>query len=88
MANHKSAKKRIRQNEKTRVRNSQYRAAVRTAIKKTREAVAAGEQEQAGQLFQTAEKKIQQAASHGLYHAKCASRKVGRLKKLVNSLSA
>ncbi|MCH2044637.1 MAG: 30S ribosomal protein S20 [Saprospiraceae bacterium] len=36
MANHKSAKKRIRQNEKRRVHNHYYKKTARTAIKRLR----------------------------------------------------
>ncbi|MDH3247146.1 MAG: 30S ribosomal protein S20 [Saprospiraceae bacterium] len=37
MANHKSAKKRIRQNEKARLRNRYYKKATRTAINNLRQ---------------------------------------------------
>ncbi len=37
MANHKSAEKRIRQNEKRRTRNRYYKKTARTAIKKLRD---------------------------------------------------
>ncbi len=85
MANHKSSMKRIRQNEKRRAQNSKARAAVRTAIKKTRAAAAAGEKEKARELFSEAEQVIQKASKKGLYHPKNASRKVSRLASLVQS---
>ncbi|PHN08312.1 30S ribosomal protein S20 [Flavilitoribacter nigricans] len=43
MAHHKSAKKRIRQDEKKRLHNRYYKKSTRTAIKKLREMEDAGE---------------------------------------------
>ena len=65
MANHKSALKRIRQNEKIRVRNSAARATCRTAVKKTRIAIESGDKEQAATAFKTAEKTLASAATKG-----------------------
>ncbi|MCB0329218.1 MAG: 30S ribosomal protein S20 [Bdellovibrionales bacterium] len=87
MANHKSALKRIRQNEKTRDGNRFVRATVRSAIKKTRAAIQAKDKEQATTLFAEAEKAIQKAAGAGLYHKNNASRKVSRLAQAVQAIS-
>jgi small subunit ribosomal protein S20 len=78
MANHKSAEKRNRQNEKKRLRNRMARSAVRTAIKKARQAVSSGASD-AQDLIKLAEKKLQSVASKGLYHKKNASRRISRL---------
>ena len=48
MANHKSALKRMRQNDKRRLRNRLHRGRMRTQIKKFRVAVAAGDVVAAG----------------------------------------
>ena len=66
MANHKSAEKRHRQSIKRRIRNHAQRSAVRTAIKKTRTAAAAGNGEEARRLFLLAEKAIARAAAKGI----------------------
>lgn len=87
MANHKSALKRIRQNEKIRVRNSAARATCRTAVKKTRIAIESGDKEQAATAFKTAEKTLASAATKRLYHKNNVQRKIGRLAKQVAALS-
>ena len=86
MANHKSSLKRIRQNKKIRLNNSNIRAAVRTAIKKTRAAIESKDKDEATKTFKAAEVAIQKAASSGLYHQNNAARKVSRLANQVNSL--
>ena len=84
MANHKSAKKRIRQTEKKRTRNKLYKSSVRTAIKNALKAVEAkksGEEVEKDprDLMAFAEKKIQSAVSKGIIKKKTASRKISRL---------
>lgn len=87
MANHKSALKRIRQNEKINERNSGARARCRTAVKKTRIAIAEGNKETAVQALQVAEKVLASAATKRLYHKNNAQRKISRLAKQVAALS-
>jgi small subunit ribosomal protein S20 len=85
MANHKSAIKRHRQSLKRRDRNRDARAAVRTAIKKVRALVAAGDENGAKTSMLEAERAIAKASSKGLYHKKNASRKISRLASLVGT---
>ncbi len=87
MANHKSAKKRIRQNEKKREQNSKVKARVRTVIKKTRAAIENNDLDEAKAYFQRAEKQIAIAAGHGLMHSKNASRKISRLAQALSKAS-
>jgi small subunit ribosomal protein S20 len=87
MANHKSAKKRIRQNIKLREANRKARTAVRTAIKKTQKLAAEGKKKEAQEAFLKAEEVIAKAGAKNLYHAKNASRKVSRLAKVVAQAS-
>ena len=51
MPNHKSAEKRVRQNEKRRVINRGHRTKVRTYIKKVRAALESGSAEQVGDII-------------------------------------
>lgn len=88
MANHKSAIKRHKQSLKKRDRNRTTKAAVRTAIKKTRAAAEAGDLESAKQLLVQAERLIAKASSKGMYHRKNAARKIGRLASLVSTKAA
>jgi small subunit ribosomal protein S20 len=87
VAHHKSARKRIRRNNRANERNSQYLASVRTAIKKLRVAVAEGSADKAGlgPLFVAAQAKIAKAAAKGILHKNNASRRIGRLAALLKS---
>ena len=84
MANHKSAIKRNRQNQKRRVQNRDARSAVRTALKNARQAIESGDAK-ALELARAAERMVAKAATKGLYHAKTASRKISRLAKAASA---
>ena len=86
MANHKSAIKRIRQTAKRTERNRHVRSTMRTFVRKVREAVEAGNKDDAQVALRDAIKKIDKAASKGVIHKNQASRRVSRLTKLVNGL--
>ena len=86
MPNTSSAKKRLRQNEKLRLRNRSAKSTMRTQIRRVREAVKAGDNEKAQTEFRAAQKKIDNAASKNLIHKNAAARTKSRLTKLVKSL--
>ncbi len=86
MANHKSALKRIKQNEKKNARNKHVRSTLRTFIKNVREAVATKDTATAQKALEAAIPVIDSAASKGVIHRSNASRNVSRLTKLVNTL--
>jgi small subunit ribosomal protein S20 len=79
MANHPSAAKRNRQRIKRTARNKNLRAAVRTAVKKARLAVAAGGDE-AKDKVQQATVALAKAASAGVIHTNAASRTTARIR--------
>ena len=83
MPNSKSAKKRLRQNEARRDRNRATRSALRTQIRKVREAVKAGELEKAEQQFVHAARQLDRAGSRNLIHRNAAARTKSRLQKLI-----
>ena len=85
MPNSISAKKSHRQSLKRRARNRGQRSALRTSVKRVREAVADGETEQAAALLTAATRKLDQAAAKNLIHANKAARTKSRLAKLVNT---
>ena len=88
MANHKSAKKRARQNIVRNTRNRSARSTVRTAIKKFRTAIEEGTAKEALEpLFKSAQTLMSMAASKGLYHKNTASRTIGRLAVALNKQS-
>jgi len=82
---HKSASKRLRQAEVRRQRNVHFRSNMRTAIKKVRAALDAGDVPKAQTLLAEATQIIDTTRSHGVIHARTASRKIGRLTRAVNA---
>jgi len=85
LANHKSALKRIRQNEKRRLRNRANRSQVKTAMRAVHEAIEEQSVEKAQEALKKAIPQIDQAAVKGAFHKKNASRKVSRLTKRLNA---
>lgn len=83
MANSKSAEKRMRQNETRRTRNRLIITATRTAVKRVRRALDAGDVEAAKAALPGAIRSLQNAANKGVLHANNASRRIGRLVKAV-----
>lgn len=88
MANHKSAQKRIRQNEKRRMRNKTVRTAMRTVVKSCRTALTGSDAEEAQQKFRAAERSLRRAASKGIIPKARADRTVSRLAKRLNTLGS
>ena len=86
MANHKSAEKRVRQNEKRRLRNRKVVSNVRTQIKNVRLAVQENDSEAAKAALPKAVRALSRAADKGVIHRNNASRRIGRLTKAVNGL--
>ncbi len=88
MANHKSAEKRNRQAQVRRMRNRINKSKMKTAIRKVNTAVEAGSVEEAKEALQAAIPVIAKTAAKGTIHKKNSSRKISRLTKRVNKLSA
>lgn len=88
MAHHKDAIKRMKQNEKRRLRNRHYRSTMRTQIKKVRAAVEAGDAELASAELNKAVAIIQRLSSKKIIHPRNAARRVSRLYRAVNGLKA
>ncbi|MHC4713104.1 MAG: 30S ribosomal protein S20 [Planctomycetota bacterium] len=74
-----SARKRVRQNEKRRLRNKAVRSSVRSAVKSFRKLVDAGDLEAARTRYDIVQKKLDQAVSKGVFHRNTASRYKSRL---------
>jgi small subunit ribosomal protein S20 len=87
MANHKSAKKRIKQTIKRTERNRFYKTRIKNITKAVKEAVEAGELEKAQEAFKIANKKLHHFVSKGILKKNTASRKVSRLNKIVKELA-
>jgi small subunit ribosomal protein S20 len=83
MAHHKSAKKRIRQDEKKRLHNRYYKKSARTAIQKLREMT---EKLEAEVFLPKVITMIDKLAKTNTWHDNKASNLKGKLTKFVNSL--
>jgi small subunit ribosomal protein S20 len=81
LANTKSAKKRIIQNEKRRVRNRVFRGRARTFVKKARLAIDNGDLDAARNATLQAVSALDKAAEKGVLHRNNASRRKSRLMK-------
>jgi len=88
LANHKSAIKRNRQNEKRYARNKVYRTQLKTATKKVLAEVEAKDNEEAINELKGAIKIISKVASKGVIHKRTASRKISGLARKVHQISA
>lgn len=86
MANHKSALKRIRQNEKRRVYNRTFRNRARTFVKKARVAIKSADQPSATEAVRQAVQDLDKAASRGVIHPRNAARRKSRLMKQLAAL--
>ena len=78
MANIKSAKKRIRQNERRRLRNRAIRSRIRSAVKAARDAVGAKAPTAAASVHE-ALRALDKAVSKGVIHPNTAARRKSAL---------
>ncbi len=79
MANHASAQKRIRRNDRRADINGARRSRIRTFIKKIELALTAGDSKQAEDALKVAQPEIQRGVAKGLWHKNTAARKISRL---------
>ncbi len=85
MAHHKSALKRIRQNEKARVQNRYFKKSARSAIKKLR---ALTDKSEAEKLLPEVVSMIDKLAKKNTWHANKASNLKSSLTKHINQIQA
>ena len=83
MPQHKSAIKRVRQNEKRRQRNQSQLSKMKTLIKK---AMQTTEEEEAEEAFRKASSYLDKMAAKGLVHDNYAARKKSKLAEHRNNL--
>ena len=88
MANHASAKKRIRQTSRRKIINGNRLSSVRTFIKKVEQAIAEGDVEAAKEALCVAQPIVMRGAQKGVLHRNTASRKLSRLSAQVKLLRA
>lgn len=89
MANIKSQIKRIKTNEKRRLRNKSVKSSLKTAVRKFREAAEAGDAATATTALRDASRALDKAASKGVIHAnQAANRKSAMASRAARLTSA
>ncbi len=89
MANHKSAVKRNLQNQKRRLRNRSVKTRIKGAVKQIDLLGKEGEATTTvADELNTAKSVIDKAAKKGVIHPRTAARKISRLSKKVNRMTA
>ncbi|CCP88064.1 30S ribosomal protein S20 [Candidatus Phytoplasma solani] len=86
MANIKQQKKRIKTDEKRRLRNISFKSSVKTTVKRVKIAVTNADKTQALNFLNLAYKKLDKGASKKIYHLNFVARNKSVLQKLVNSI--
>ncbi len=86
MPNTASTKKRVRQTDARTLRNKQRRSAMRSCVRKVREAVTEGNKGEAQAQLKAAYKEIDKAARAHILHANTAANKKRKLAKLVDTI--
>jgi len=86
VANIKSQIKRIRTNEKARLRNKAVKSELKTHVRHVREAIAAGDKDAAAAALVVASKQLDKAASKGVIHLNQAANRKSALAKQVAAL--
>ena len=86
MANHKSAKKRIRRNANRAEINKSRISRIRTFIKRVETALSSGDKEAAQVALKEAQPELMRGVSKGVLHKNTASRKMSRLSARVKTV--
>jgi len=87
MAHSASAKKRIRQNEKARLRNKSYKSRMKTSIKKFLSILNESDPSKAMEAYKNVSTIIDRTASKGIIHKNAAARRKSRLAKKLKNLT-
>lgn len=86
MANSVQARKRARQATEHRAHNMSQRSTLRTAIKKVRKAIDAGDKSAAQAVFKESQSVIDSIADKGIVHKNLAARQKSRLSAAIKAL--
>ncbi len=87
MAQHKSAKKRIRQTERRTAVNRSRKSRIRTFIGKVEAAIAVGERDAAAAALRAAQPEMMRGVTRGVFHRNTMARKLSRLSARIKQLS-
>ncbi len=86
MANHKSSEKRARQDVKKTAVNKANESKAKSAIKKVRDAITAGDKKTAQASLKTAQSELRKLTKTGVLKIGNAARRTSRLANQVNAL--
>ncbi|MCC6598691.1 MAG: 30S ribosomal protein S20 [Alphaproteobacteria bacterium] len=86
MANHASARKRIRRNARRADINKSRMSRIRTFIKKVESALGEGQADNAAEAFKNVQPEISRGVAKGLIHKNTAARKLSRLSARIKAL--
>ena len=87
MANSAQARKRARQADQRREHNASQRSELRTAIKKVKKAIAAGDKAAAQSVFQESTSTIDSIADKNIIHKNKAARHKSRLSAEIKAMA-
>lgn len=88
MPNTKSAKKRLRQDDVRKERNLAIKREMRNQVRKVREALKAGNAEQAESVFRVVVKKLDRAGHRNIIHRNAAARIKSRLSAKIKAIKS
>ena len=88
MANSAQARKRARQAEKNRAHNASLRSRLRTAVRRVRQAIVAGDKSAAQEVFQKSVSVIDSIAEKKVVHKNKAARTKSRLSAQIKRMAA
>ena len=88
MAQHASAKKRIRQTRRRTAINAARRSRIRTFVKQVEEAIANGDKEQAAAALRAAQPELMRGAGRGVLQRNTVARRLSRLSARIKAMGA
>jgi small subunit ribosomal protein S20 len=88
LANHPSALKRARQSKTRKLRNLAHKTRAKSVVKDLRAVLQGGEPAQVQEKFRKAVSTLNRSATKGVIHRKKAARKISRLARAVNRVTA
>ena len=88
MAQHKSAKKRIRRNARAADVNGSRMSRIRTHVKELEAAIASGDKSAAQAAFKKVMPELMRGAAKGVVHKKTVSRKLSRISARIKKIAA
>lgn len=86
MANHRSAKKRIRQTVRRTAVNRNRISRIRTFVKQVEVAIESGNKEAAATAYRAAQPEIHRGVTKGVLHKNTAARRLSRLSRRIRAL--